>query len=78
MKDIKLKRGVADYAICGLAALFICAYLSVGFQPVARPADDPEPVAQEQQVEQEPAEDSRARRARAHRHDRDLHRRRAG
>ena len=57
MKDIKLKRGVADYAICGLAALFICAYLSVGFQPVARPADDPEPVAQEQQVEQEPAED---------------------
>lgn len=57
MKDIKLKRGVADYAICGLAALFICAYLSVGFQPVARPADDPDPVAQEQQVEQEPAED---------------------
>lgn len=54
---MKLKRGVADYAICGLAALFICAYLSVGFQPVARPADDPEPVAQEQQVEQEPAED---------------------
>lgn len=57
MSDMKLKRGVADYAICGLAALFICAYLSVGFQPVARPADDPEPVAQEQQVEQEPAED---------------------
>ena len=29
----------------------------MGFQPVARPADDPEPVAQEQQAEQEPAED---------------------
>lgn len=57
MKDIKLTRGIADYVICGVGALFICAYLSMGFQPVARPADDPEPVAQEQQAEQEPAED---------------------
>lgn len=57
MSDMKLKRGIADYVICGLAALFICAYLSVGFQPVEQPADDPEPVAQEQQAEQEPAED---------------------
>ena len=54
MKDIKLKRGVADYAICGLAALFICAYLSVGFQPVEQSEPAPEPVAQEQQAEQEP------------------------
>ncbi len=51
---MKLKRGVADYAICGLAALFICAYLSVGFQPVEQSEPAPEPVAQEQQVEQEP------------------------
>lgn len=57
MKDMKLKRGVADYAICGLAALFICAYLSVGFQPVEQSEPAPEPVAQEQQAEQEPAED---------------------
>ncbi|HJB55540.1 MAG TPA: MBL fold metallo-hydrolase [Candidatus Olsenella avistercoris] len=56
MKDIKLTRGIADYVICAVGALFICAYLSMGFQPVARPADDPEPVAQEQQAEQEPAE----------------------
>lgn len=54
MKDMKLKRGVADYAICGLAALFICAYLSVGFQPVEQSEPAPEPVAQEQQAEQEP------------------------
>lgn len=54
---MKLKRGVADYAICGLAALFICAYLSVGFQPVEQSEPAPEPVAQEQQAEQEPAED---------------------
>ena len=51
---MKLKRGVADYAICGLAALFICAYLSVGFQPVEQSEPAPEPVAQEQQAEQEP------------------------
>lgn len=54
MSDMKLKRGVADYAICGLAALFICAYLSVGFQPVEQSEPAPEPVAQEQQAEQEP------------------------
>lgn len=46
MKDIKLTRGIADYVICAVGALFICAYLSMGFQP----------VAQEQQAEQEPAE----------------------
>lgn len=57
MKDIKLTRGIADYVICAVGALFICAYLSMGFQPVAQPANDPEPVAQEQQAEQEPAED---------------------
>ena len=37
MKDIKLTRGIADYVICGVAALFICGYLSMGFQPVAQP-----------------------------------------
>lgn len=51
---MKLKRGIADYVICGLAALFICAYLSVGFQPVEQSEPAPEPVAQEQQAEQEP------------------------
>lgn len=56
MKDIKLTRGIADYVICGVGVLFICAYLSMGFQPVAQPADGTEPVAQEQQAEQEPAE----------------------
>lgn len=52
MSDIKLKRGVADYVICGVAALFICGYLSVGFQPVGQDEPAPEPVAQEQQVDE--------------------------
>ena len=47
MSDMKLKRGVADYAICGLAALFICAYLSVGFQPVEQSEPAPEPAQRE-------------------------------
>lgn len=54
MSDMKLKRGIADYVICGLAALFICAYLSVGFQPVKQSERVLVTVAQEQQAEQEP------------------------
>ena len=55
MSGTNAKRGVADYVICGLAALFIFVYLSVGFQPVDRNEHEPESVAQEQQAEQEPA-----------------------
>ena len=60
MKDIKLTRGIADYVICGVAALFICGYLSMGFQPVEQSDPEPEPVAQEQQVEEPAAEEEPA------------------
>ena len=54
MKDIKLKRGVVDYVICGVAALFICVYASIAFQPVT--SGESEPVElQEQQEKREPA-----------------------
>ena len=48
MKDIKLKRGIVDYVICGVAALFICVYASIAFQPVTSGETEPEPVVQEQ------------------------------
>lgn len=53
MKDIKLKRGVVDYVICGVAVLFICVYASIAFQPVT--SGESEPVVQEQQEKREPA-----------------------
>lgn len=55
MKDIKLKRGVVDYVICGVAALFICTYASIAFQSVTSGEPEPEPVVQERQEKREPA-----------------------
>ena len=55
MKDIKLKRGVVDYVICGVAVLFICVYASIAFQPVTSGEPESEPVVQEQQEKREPA-----------------------
>lgn len=54
MSAAKPKCGIADYVMCGVGALFICIYLSMGFQPVASSVDNPEPVAQEQKAQQEP------------------------
>lgn len=54
MSAAKPKRGIADYVICGVGALFICTYLSMGFQPVTSSVDNPGPVAQEQKAQQEP------------------------
>lgn len=46
---MKLNRSVSDYLICGVAAIFICAYLSVGIQPTSRPEPVPDPTPMEQQ-----------------------------